>query len=250
MDSSRKRKWFSGPARSAGRKTRRVLQFNSTQRNQLPAQWQRVLRYNRRPGGCTPPIQHMSDVHAIEDIGDGGVVVCINNCPAGNIVGTRHTQKVRWSRLLLKGNVTLGSEGNAHNIYQWIYMWLVYDRRPGNVNPRIIRLFSGQQNNPETWMKNQDNADRFVVCMEKRYSLIGHGYSDTAMVTDRSPNFAYMRSRPISVNKKLTGTTLFKDTTDGGVGDMDRGAYYLVFSTFQSYHVNVTLNKRMWFKSV
>nr|QTH79693.1 coat protein [Olea europaea geminivirus] len=255
MDSSsKKRKWSGGPFRTAGyRKTRRVLQFNRTQRSQLPVQWSRSLRYNRRLGVFTPPMQYKTEFVRVNNIVDVGSIVCINDCPTGTSVDTRHTQKVRWNRIVLNDSVKLTSEANVHNMKQWLWMWLVYDRRPGNSNPRVNEIFIGESRDPDTWMINMDNVDRFSVVCEKRYVLEGRGYVDSSMDADddvKNAYFCYMRSRPISVRKKLSGLTVFKDTTGGSVEDMMKGAYYLVFATFHQYAMEVALNVRMWFRSV
>lgn len=248
MDSSRKRKWTPGASRSVGRKARRVLQFTATQRRQLP------FRFGRRTRTYRPPMQYLSEVHQIDNIGDRGSIVFLNNCPVGTALGTRHTQKVRWTSILLSGNVKLGTEANTHNMYQWVFVWLVFDKRPGITNPSPSDIFSGTVNEPETWVKNLNNGDRFVICLKKKYSLIGGGYND-AQMTDAAPSakvpyYPYMKSRPVEVYKSLSGVSKFKDVTSGDVDDMEQGAYYLVVATFHGYNCSMSLNKRMYFRSI
>ncbi|CAI9756738.1 unnamed protein product [Fraxinus pennsylvanica] len=127
---------------------------------------------------------------------------------------------------------------------QWLWMWLVFDKCPGNSNPSVNDIFIGESRDPDTWMINMENVDRFSIVCEKRYVLEGHGYSDSSMEMDdgKRPYFCYMRSRPISVTKKLCGLTVYKDTTSGDVEDMMKGAYYLVFATFHEYAMEVALN--------
>ncbi|CAI9776381.1 unnamed protein product [Fraxinus pennsylvanica] len=123
---------------------------------------------------------------------------------------------------------------------------------PGNSNPIVTDIFVGESRDPDTWMFNMENVDRFSIVCEKRYVLEGHGYSDSSTTTDDGKRlyFCYMQSRPISVKKKLCGLTVYKDTTSGSVEDMMKGAYYLVFATFHEYAMEVALNVRMWFRSV
>ncbi|CAI9756739.1 unnamed protein product [Fraxinus pennsylvanica] len=62
-----------------------------TQSSQLPVQWFRSLRYNRRLGVYTPPVQHKTSFLRVSDIADVGSIVCINECPTGTSFDTRHT---------------------------------------------------------------------------------------------------------------------------------------------------------------
>lgn len=131
-----------------------------------------------------------------------------------------------------------------------MYYWLVYDKAPTGTVPTAGAIFDSFLNTePVTWTASRDVCHRFVVKKTWSVQLSTNGLDPSkAYTTPAAP--AKQVDRQTKFFKKLGVTTEWKNTREGGIGDIKEGALYIVGAPSYGFTVNVNARFRVYFKSV
>ena len=134
-----------------------------------------------------------------------------------------------------------------------MYWWLVYDAAPVGQMPECSTIFETFIDGmPGLWLVKRDMAHRFIV--KKHWSVVmtvtGCDVS-VDLPNGRSAVPAHVFVDSSKFYKKLGVRTEWKGGTTGGqIGDIKKGALYLVGAPSYNFKVQVSAKFRVYFKSV
>ncbi|GMP97180.1 hypothetical protein CsSME_00045543 [Camellia sinensis var. sinensis] len=151
-----------------------------------------------------------------------GVARLLNGIELGNKRSDRQSDKIVVKGIKFIGNVQLGQDAKDEAVVHHVLFFVISDNSPSDSVPTPDKIFIGVgEGNPETWIVDPDQSDRFRMLKKMRFKLVGG--KDKEYV--RHGIEVVDRFFPVDV------WTDYKDTLLGNVGSIQKGAIYLVAAT-------------------
>ncbi|ABZ03978.1 coat protein [Sugarcane streak virus] len=184
----------------------------------------------------------------------GGVCELLGTFSRGSDEGNRHTNETVIYKVSLDYHFVATAASCKYSSIGTGVVWLVYDAQPSGNAPTVKDIFPHPDTLtafPYTWKVGREVCHRFVV--KRRYTFTmevnGRIGSDVPGSTSCWPPCR----RNIYFHKFVTGLgvkTEWKNTTGGDVGDIKKGALYIVVAPGNGLEFTVHGNARLYFKSV
>ncbi|AFN80718.1 capsid protein [Sporobolus striate mosaic virus 2] len=186
-------------------------------------------------------------------VGPNGYVALLTSFPRGSDEDKRHTgetvtYKVGLDLFCVRDTNRYKEIGSAIHC-----CWLVYDAQPTGTIPGLGTIFDLVDNfteYPTTWKVNRDMGHRFVIKRRWTFTLQSDGHLGS---NDYSRAPAAPCKYMIAFNKfvkRLGVRTEWRNTTTGDIGDVSRGALYIVMARGNAWSYEVRGRIRVYFKSV
>nr|API65416.1 capsid protein [Oat dwarf virus] len=197
--------------------------------------------------------------------------VVVNNTPridlitcfaAGKGDDNRHTNQTIMYKFHLQGSVYVADASSKFVTPLRLYHWLVYDAEPKQAMPGIEDIFTMPWNVlPSTWTIWRAWAHRFVVKRKWHVDLVSDGKKVGSSTADTRYNYVVGKNI-VDCNKFIKGlrvSTEWMNTGDGKIGDIKKGALYLVTCTragvtgdsaSTGFNVVCNLTHACYFKSI
>ncbi|AFV91329.1 capsid protein [Dragonfly-associated mastrevirus] len=216
-----------------------------------------VVARRRRSGWRPSPLQFIQYTWTTGGspitVGAGGYVALLTSYPRGSDEDKRHTGETLTYKVGLDLVFNYNSKMATGRIARTHFcVWLVYDSQPSGTLPAahgIFDLIDSFTDYPATWKINRDMGHRFVIKRRWVNWLEADGSISTS-------NYSGAPSAPAKSSvvfnkfvKRLGVRTEWKNTTTGGIGDVSKGALYIVVAR-QLYDIDVRGRLRVYFKSV
>lgn len=165
----------------------------------------------------------------------------LNGINLGNKRSDRQSDKIVVKGIKLIGNVQLGQDAKEEAVVHHVLLFIISDNSPSDSVPTPDKIFIGVgEGNPETWIVDPDESDRFRMLRKMRFKLMGGKDKDHPRhgieVVDR---FCI-----------IDVWTDYKDMLIGNVGNIQKGAIYLVAASVSGKECKYTLRSQMYFKTV
>ena len=165
----------------------------------------------------------------------------LNGIDLGNKKCDRQSDKIVVKGIKFIGNVQLGPDAIEEPIVHHVLFFIISDNSPSDVVPTPDKIFSCVgEGNPETWIVDPEQSDRFRMLRKMKFKLIGGKDKDHPRhgieVVDR-----YFI---------IDVWTDYKDTLIGNVGNIQKGAIYLVAASVSGKMCKFTLRSQLYFKTV
>lgn len=141
-----------------------------------------------------------------------GVVTLIATIPQGPDEINRLGRNILLKSYQMRGEL----QANSAGVQAMARVLLVYDRQPNRALAGVADVLTS---NTIYAMKNLDNQDRFVILMDKLWSVIGTTTSTSVESSQRAIN-KYMKLGNLVANYQV-GTT-------GAIGEINTGALLLI----------------------
>nr|UDN65909.1 coat protein [Digitaria streak virus] len=184
----------------------------------------------------------------------GGVCHLLSSYSRGSGEGDRHTNETVTYKAAFDYHFSANAGPRAYSSIGVGVSWLVYDDQPSGQVPAVIDIFRHDttlQSFPYTWKVGREVCHRFVVKRRWCFTMETNG----RIGSDKPPSNAVWPpcKRSIYFHKFATGLgvkTEWKNTTDGGVGSIKKGALYFVIAPGSGIDFTLFGTCRMYFKSV
>nr|UDN65346.1 coat protein [Digitaria streak virus] len=172
----------------------------------------------------------------------------------GSGEGDRHTNETVTYKAAFDYHFSANAGPCAYSSIGVGVLWLVYDAQPSGQVPAVTDIFPHDttlQSFPYTWKVGREVCHRFVVKRRWCFTMETNG----RIGSDKPPSNAVWPpcKRSIYFHKFATGLgvkTEWKNTTDGGVGSIKKGALYFVIAPGSGIDFTLFGTCRMYFKSV
>ncbi|GMP79866.1 hypothetical protein CsSME_00035212 [Camellia sinensis var. sinensis] len=165
-----------------------------------------------------------------------GVARLLNGIKLGNKRSDRQSDKIVVKGIKFIGNVQLGQDAKDEAVVHHVLFFVISDNSPSDSVPTPDKIFIGVgEGNPETWIVDPDQSDRFRMLKKMRFKLVGG--KDKECV--RHGIKVVDRFFPVDV------WTDYKDTLLGNVGSIQKGAIYLVAATVSGKECKITLRSQI-----
>nr|AHX84147.1 capsid protein [Sugarcane white streak virus] len=135
-------------------------------------------------------------------------------------------------------------------------IWLVYDAQPTGTKPEPKDIFdydTGLSQSPMTWSVQRALCNRFVVKRRWKFELSVNGVSAAEDFSDNrvsGKTIPYSRRGFDKFCKRLATRTEWKNTEGGDIGDIQKGALYVIAAPGNAMEFQAIGNIRVYFKSV
>ncbi|KAF5933608.1 hypothetical protein HYC85_029779 [Camellia sinensis] len=170
-----------------------------------------------------------------------GVARLLNGIELGNKRSDRQSDKIVVKGIKFIGNVQLGQDAKDEAVVHHVLFFVIGDNSPSDSVPTPDKIFIGVgEGNPETWIVDPDQSDRFRMLKKMRFKLVG------------GKDKEYVR-HGIEVVDRFFPVDVwidYKDTLLGNVGSIQKGAIYLVAATVSGKECKITLRSQMYFKTI
>ncbi|AIT39767.1 capsid protein [Switchgrass mosaic-associated virus 1] len=216
-----------------------------------------VLRGTRRRDG-RPSLQVINytwknDGSAVT-IGNGGGVYLLTEFPRGDAEDQRHTGETLTYKVSLNLQFAVQEDYRKYCNRAQNMVFLVYDAQPTGTNPKITDIFHIAASQffpiPATWMVSRENSHRFVIKRKWMFITEVNG-SGTAKDYTNAPcypaHFSLIFKRFV---QRLGVRTEWKNSTEGGIGAISKGAMYLIIAPGNGMPLEARGNIRLYFKSI
>jgi len=165
----------------------------------------------------------------------------LNDINLGNKRYDRQSDKIVVKGIKLIGNVQLGQSAIEEAGVHHVILFIICDNNPSDSVPTPDKIFTGVgEGNPETWIVDPDESDRFRMLKKMKFKLVGGN--------DR--NHARHGIEVVDRFVILDAWTNYKDELIGNVGNIQKGAIYLVAASVSGKECKYTLRSQMYFKTV
>lgn len=191
---------------------------------------------------------------APQEINPGGSTFLFTSYPFGSADFQRHTNETLTYKMSMMTQFAVKANyyGTCANF--GAYWWLVYDKSPTGQTPTPAAIFDTTYDTlPVTWTVSRDVCHRFVVKKKGKVSLSTNGLDPSLQLSQYQLKNAVPAKTRVDVSrfyKRLGVRTEWKNTTDGGIGDIKSGALYLVIAPSNGFVLCVSGRFRLYFKSV
>lgn len=165
------------------------------------------------------------DVTASPTVSNTGTLVLLNGMSKGDTVSTREARSILCKSSEFKTNAYM----NASATNTSLRVILFIDKQPSGTAPTIANLL---QSNTITSFRHLDFRKRFVILIDRSYSLSVNGKNDVH----------------IEWYKKLRMHTIYDDSDAGDITDISSNALYLVLISNEPTNTpTVVYNHRLRF---
>ncbi|AFN80714.1 capsid protein [Sporobolus striate mosaic virus 1] len=182
-----------------------------------------------------------------------GAVYLMTNLPRGSSEDQRHTGETLAYKLGIDLEVQVVSAQFAYANKSTHVMWLVYDAQPSGRLPATSDIFDyveGFQYIPHVWKVRRDLCHRYIVKRKWMINLETNGASFGVDFSSRPVTAPKYRASFHKFVKRLGVRTEWKNSDTGEIGDIQRGALYLVVAPGNNVPINIRGYFRLYFKSV
>ena len=182
-----------------------------------------------------------------------GSVYLLTNFNRGDQDNQRHSAETLMYKMLIKMRLYTDKTQWTRCIKYKMYWWLVYDAAPVGQMPECSTIFETFIDGmPGLWLVNRDMAHRFIVKKHWSVVMIVTGCDVSVdLPNGRSAVPAHVFVDSSKFYKKLGVRIEWKGGTTGGqIGDIKKGALYLVGAPSYDFKVQVSAKFRVYFKSV
>ncbi|GMP65749.1 hypothetical protein CsSME_00026419 [Camellia sinensis var. sinensis] len=165
-----------------------------------------------------------------------GVARLLNGIELGNKRCDRQSDKIVVKDIKLIENVQLGQDAKDEAVVHHILFFFISDNSPSDSIPTPDKIFIGVgEGNPETWIVDLDQSNRFRMLKKMRFKLVG------------GKDKEYVRHGIKVVDRffRVDVWTNYKDTLLGNVGSIQKGAIYLVAATVNGKECKITLRSQI-----
>ena len=194
-------------------------------------------------------------------INDGGMLI-VSAFKSGSAEDCRHSNQTIIYDYYLSG--TLYIDGASAKLVQpvVVYFWLIYDSEPRGKDPGLTDVFrTPWRRAPSTWVISRSASHRFVIKRHWTHTMTSDGLvasSNATSTTLHNP----VPTNILDVRKYVSGLnvpTEWMSLGDGTIGDIKKGALYIVFAARQGLsgdgagvttNVNFVGQHRVYFRSV
>ncbi|AAA47829.1 27.2 kDa orf [Sugarcane streak virus - [Natal]] len=188
------------------------------------------------------------------EVPSGGVCDLLGSFSRGSDEGNRHTNETVIYKVALDYHFIATAAACKYSSIGTGVVWLVYDAQPSGNPPTVKDIFPHPDTLtafPYTWKVGREVCHRFVVKRRWTFTMEVNGRigSDIPPSTSCWPPCR----KNIYFHKFVTGLgvkTEWKNTTGGEVGDIKKGALYIVIAPGNGLDFTVHGNARLYFKSV
>lgn len=191
---------------------------------------------------------------APQQVRSGGGVYLFSSYTFGSADYQRHTNETMTYKMSMMAQFGVDSNYYGTCAKYSVYYWLIYDTAPTGQMPTCASIFDTTYDTlPVTWTVSRDVCHRFVVKKKGRVALATNGLDPSAQVAAASVRTADPCNQRVDVTrffKRLGVRTEWKNSQDGGIGDIKSGALYLAIAPSNGVTVNVYGRFRLYFKSV
>lgn len=191
----------------------------------------------------------------------GGAVYHINQYKAGSGDDCRHANQTITYKMDFAGCLWVDDDTARLVMPIRCYFWLIYDAEPRGVLPATTDIFNMPWTHiPATWKVTRSYCHRFVIKRKWTIDLTSDG---TVPGTKTRLQYPVVGGKNIVDFKKfftkLRASTEWMNTGDGQIGDIKKGALYVVAAARQGLGsdsasmkigVNFAAESRLYFKSV
>lgn len=169
--------------------------------------------------------------------------VVVQNSPRVDLITTfaagkgddnRHTNQTIMYKFNLQGTCYVSDAAAVYVTPIRMYHWLVYDAEPKQAMPEATDIFTMPWNIlPAAWTVQRAWAHRFIVKRKWTVDLVSDGKKVGSKTADARYNYVVGRNiKDVSqFIKGLRVSTEWMNTGDGKIGDIKKGALYLVSCT-------------------
>ena len=159
------------------------------------------------------------------------LITCFAQGKADN---NRHTNQTVLYKFNIQGTCYISDASCMFIGPVRLYHWLVYDAEPKQAMPDATDIFTMPWNLlPSTWTVQRAWSHRFVVKRKWSVNLVTDGRKVGSKTVDSRYNYVVGKNI-VDTNKFFKGlrvTTEWMNTGDGKIGDIKKGALYLISST-------------------
>lgn len=191
---------------------------------------------------------------AAQQIGSGGGVFLFTSYTFGSGDFQRHTNETMTYKMSMMMQMALDPKYFTTVAKYNVYFWLVYDTSPGGNMPTPSSIFDTTYDTlPVTWTVSRDVCHRFVVKKKWKVTLSTNGLDPTKQTAELGVRDGTPANNRVDINrffKRLGVKTEWKNSQNGGIGDIKSGALYLVIAPSNGANVYCYARFRMYFKSV
>nr|WKU84279.1 coat protein [Sugarcane streak Reunion virus]WKU84420.1 coat protein [Sugarcane streak Reunion virus]WKU84424.1 coat protein [Sugarcane streak Reunion virus]WKU84428.1 coat protein [Sugarcane streak Reunion virus]WKU84432.1 coat protein [Sugarcane streak Reunion virus] len=214
-----------------------------------------------RPGTAVRRVRPALQIQTLQAAGtsmitvpSGGVCDILGSYSRGSDECNRHTNETVTYKVALDYHFVASAAACKYSSIGTGVVWLVYDAQPQGNCPTVKDIFPHPDTLsafPYTWKVGREVCHRFVVKRRWTFTMEVNGRigSDVPPATAVWPPCR----KNIYFHKFVTGLgvkTEWKNTTGGEVGDIKKGALYIVIAPGNGLDFTVHGNARLYFKSV
>lgn len=167
-------------------------------------------------------------------INSDGNIALVNAFAAGRGDDNRHTNQTIMYKFMLQGTCWVHDASSIYVTPIRLYQWLIYDSEPKGALPKASDIFREDWNTiPSTWTVQRAWSNRFVVKRKWHTDLMSDGKKVGSKSIDTRYNYVVARNM-VDVNKFYKGlrvSTEWMNTGDGTIGDIKKGALYILSVT-------------------
>ena len=164
---------------------------------------------------------------------DGTILLC-NAFAAGRGDDNRHTNQTLMYKFEIRGTCWVQDTSSIYVTPIRLYQMLIYDAEPKGALPATSDIFSIPWNTaPGCWTIQRAWTHRFVVKRSWHVDLMSDGKKVGSKSVDTRYNYVVSKNI-VDVKKFYTGlriSTEWMNTGDGKIGDVKKGALYLLSIT-------------------
>lgn len=158
----------------------------------------------------------------------------ITTFAAGKGDDNRHTNQTIMYKFNIQGTAWVCDDSVSFVTPVRLYHWLVYDSEPKQAMPASEDIFTMPWNVlPNSWTVQRAWTHRFIVKRKWTVDLVSDGKKVGSKTVDARYNYVVGRNIK-DVNHFIKGLrvpTEWMNTGDGKIGDIKKGALYLVSAT-------------------
>jgi hypothetical protein len=202
---------------------------------------QNIPRYIKRNKKGARRLQLFDEELRDVNFSNKGSSRLLNGINLGNKRSDRQSDKIVVKGIKLIGNVQLGADARKEEVVHHVLLFIISDNSPSLSVPTPDKIFTCVgEGNPETWVIDADEADRYRILKKMKFKLVG------GPDKDRPRNGIEIVDRfcPVDV------WTDYRDSLIGNVGNIQKGAIYLVAASVSGKECKYTLRSQMYFKTV
>ncbi|GMQ03618.1 hypothetical protein CsSME_00049363 [Camellia sinensis var. sinensis] len=190
----------------------------------------------RRSYRCRAPFKTQYVRRRNDKFDNKGMARLLNGIELGNKRYDRQSDKIMVKGIKFIGNVQLGQDAKDEAVVHYVLFFVISDNSSSDSVPTPDKIFIGVgEGNPETWIVDPDQSDRFRMLKKMRFKLVS------------GKDKEYVRHGIEVVDRffLVDVWTDYKDTLLGNVRRIQKGAIYLVVATVSGKECKITLRSQI-----